>query len=91
MVTPNAITHHFNKAHDSSPPFEGKPTDNDLLAIQETILPLLMVIPYDQLNGVNSLTAILTKAATNTALLQDQCTYIVHPGTQAKISTFFQC
>ncbi len=44
------------------PPLEGKQSDNDLLAIQKTLLPLLIVIPYDQLNEVHSLTAILTKA-----------------------------
>jgi hypothetical protein len=46
-----------------SPSLKGKPTDNDLLAIRETLLPLLMVIPYDQLLGVQSLTAILMEAA----------------------------
>jgi hypothetical protein len=46
------------------PPLERKLFDNDLLAIQETIHPLLMVIPYNQLNRVHSLTAILTKAVT---------------------------
>ncbi len=43
-------------------PLEGKPSNNDLLAIWETLLSLLMVIPYDQLNKIHSLTAILTKA-----------------------------
>jgi hypothetical protein len=61
-MTPNVITCIFKEAHDAIPPLEGKPSDNDLLAILETLLPLLMVIPYDQLNGVHSLTAILTKA-----------------------------
>jgi len=37
-------------------------TDNDLLAIRETLLPLIVVIPYDQLKGIHSLTAILTEA-----------------------------
>jgi hypothetical protein len=61
-MTPNAITYLFKEAHDTFPPLEGKPFDNDLLAIQETLLPLLMVIPYNQLSGLHSLTAILTKA-----------------------------
>jgi hypothetical protein len=61
-MTPNAITHLFKEAHDSFPPLEGKPSNDDLLAIWETLLPLLMVIPYSQLNGVHSLTAILTEA-----------------------------
>jgi hypothetical protein len=61
-MTPNAITSLFKVAHDAFPPLKGKPSNNDLLAIQETLLPLLMVIPYNQLNGVHSLTAILTKA-----------------------------
>ena len=37
--------------------------DDDLLSIREAILPLLMVIPYDQLGGLHSLTAILTDPA----------------------------
>jgi hypothetical protein len=62
-MTPDAITHLFKEAYDTFPPLEGKPTDDDLLAIQETLLPLLMVIPYDQLKGIHALTAILTEAA----------------------------
>ncbi len=59
-MTPAEITLLFKEAYDSFPPIEGKPTDDDLLSIKETILLLLMVIPYDQLGGVHSLTAILT-------------------------------
>jgi hypothetical protein len=53
----------FKEAYNTFPPLKGKPTNNNLLAIRETLLPLLMVIPFDQLLGVHSLTAILTKAA----------------------------
>jgi hypothetical protein len=62
-MTPDTITRLFKEAYDTLPPLEGKPTDDDLLAILEALLPLLMVIPYDQLNGIHSLTAILTEAA----------------------------
>jgi len=62
-MTPDAITRLFKEAYDTFPPLEGKPTDDDLLAIREALLPLLMVIPYDQLKGIHSLTAILTEAA----------------------------
>ena len=61
-MKPNAITRLFKETHDAYPPLKGKLSNDDLLAIQETLLPLLMVIPYDQLNGVHFLTAILTKA-----------------------------
>ena len=61
-MTPEAITHLFKEAYDTFPPLEGKPSDDDLLAIREALLPLLMVVPYDLLNGVHSLTAILTEA-----------------------------
>jgi hypothetical protein len=50
-MTPDAITRLFKEAS-----LEGKPTDDDLLAIRETLLPLLMVIPYDQLKGIHSST-----------------------------------
>jgi len=50
---PDTITRLFKEAYDTFPPLEGKPSDDDLLVIRETLLPLLMVIPYDQLNGVH--------------------------------------
>ena len=62
-MMPDTITRLFKEAYDTFPPLEGKPTDDDLLAIRETLLPLLMVIPYDQLKGIHSLMAILTEAA----------------------------
>jgi hypothetical protein len=61
-MTPDAITLLFKEAYDSFPPIKGKPTEDNLLAIREAILPLLMVIPYDLLTGVHSLTAILMEA-----------------------------
>jgi hypothetical protein len=66
-MTPNAITCLLKEAYVTFPPLEGKPTNNDLLAIQRTLLPLLMVIPYDQLGGIHSLVAILTEATKNEA------------------------
>jgi hypothetical protein len=52
-MTPNVITRLFKEAHDIFPPLKGKLSDNDLLAIWEPLLPLLMVIPYEQLNKVS--------------------------------------
>jgi hypothetical protein len=63
----DAITHLFKEAYNTFPPLKGKPTDDNLLAIREALLPLLMVIPYDQLLGAHSLTAILAEAAKNKA------------------------
>ncbi len=51
-MMPDAINRLFKEAYDTFPPLKGKPTDVDLLAIWRTLLPLLMVIPYDQLVGV---------------------------------------
>jgi hypothetical protein len=59
----DTITRLFKEAYDTFPPLEGKPTNDNLLAIRETLLPLLMVISYDQLLGVHSLMAILAEAA----------------------------
>jgi hypothetical protein len=61
-MMPDTITRLFKEAHDAFPSLTGKLFDNDLLAIWETFLPLLMAIPYNQLNGVHPLMAILTKA-----------------------------
>jgi hypothetical protein len=59
-MTPNAITLLFKEARDAFPPIEGKPTDDNLLSIQETLLLILMEVTYDQLGGVHSLTALIT-------------------------------
>jgi hypothetical protein len=58
-MTPDAITLLFKEARDAFLPLKGKPTDDDLLSIRETLLPILMEIPYDQLGGVHFLTAII--------------------------------
>ncbi len=50
-MTPEAITLLFREAHKAFPPLEGKPLDDDLTMIRETLLPILMEIPYDQLGG----------------------------------------
>jgi len=59
-MTPNAITLLFKEARDAFPPIEGKPTDDNLLSIRETLLPILMEVPYHQLGGVHSLTSLIT-------------------------------
>ncbi len=58
-MTPNAITLLFKEARDAFPPLDGKPTDDDLLSIQETLLLILMEIPYNQLGGVHSFTSLI--------------------------------
>ncbi len=59
-MTPNAITLLIKEARDDFPPIKGKPTDDDLLLIRETLLLILMEVTYDQLGGVHSLTALIT-------------------------------
>ena len=39
----------FREAHVAFPPLEGKPLDDNLTMIRETLLPILMKIPYNQL------------------------------------------
>jgi hypothetical protein len=60
-MTPDAITLLFKEVRNTFPPIKGKPTDDDLLAIWETILPILMEIPFDLLGGVHSLVRLLTE------------------------------
>ena len=66
MTMPSALTLCFKEVHDSFPAINGKPTDNNLLLIQEKLLPILIEIPYHQLGGVHSLTGILTEVVTYT-------------------------
>ena len=58
-----AITLLLKEASDAFPPIDGKPTDDDLLAIREVLLPILMLIPYDQLTAIHSLTGLITSPA----------------------------
>jgi hypothetical protein len=60
-MTPKVITLLFREVREAFPPPKGKLSDDDLTTIWETLLPILMEIPYDQLGGVHSLTAILTE------------------------------
>jgi hypothetical protein len=62
-MTPDAITLLFKEARDTFPPFEGKPTNDNLLLIKEMLLPIFMEVPYDQLKGVHSLMGLLTDPA----------------------------
>ena len=63
-MTPEAITLLFKEATEAFTPIEGKPTDDDIIAIRENLLPFLMDIPYDLLGGVHSLTGFITEAST---------------------------
>ena len=58
-----AITLLLKEASDAFPPIDGKPTDDDLLAIRKVLLLILMLIPYDQLTAVHSLTGLITSPA----------------------------
>jgi len=62
-MRPDAVTLLFKEVFDIFPPLEGKPTDNDLLSIREALLPILMVIPFDAVGGIHSLTALLMDEA----------------------------
>ena len=62
-MTPDAITLLFKEAKAIFPPIEGKPMDDDLLSIWETLLPILMEIPFDLLRGVHSHVGLLTECA----------------------------
>jgi hypothetical protein len=66
-MTPNVITLLFKEARDAFPPLDGKPTEEDLLSIRETLLPILMEVPYDRLGGVHSLTSLITEDVRYTA------------------------
>jgi len=62
-MRPDAVTLLFKEGFDIFPPLEGKPMDDDLLAIREALLPILMVIPFDAVRGIHSLTALLMDEA----------------------------
>jgi uncharacterized ParB-like nuclease family protein len=66
-MTPEAITLLFKEATEAFILIDGKPLDNDLLAIRETLLLLLTDIPYDLLGHLHLLTGIITDATTYAA------------------------
>ena len=63
-MTPEAITLLLKEATEDFTVIEGKPSDDDILAIRETLLPLLMDIPFDLVGGLHSLTGLITETAT---------------------------
>ena len=63
-MTPEAITLLLKEATEAFTVIEGKPSDDNILAIRETLLPLLMGIPSDLVGGVHSLTGLITETAT---------------------------
>ncbi len=71
-MRPDAVTLLFKEAFDIFPPLEGKPMDDDLLAIREALLPILMVIPFNAVGGVHSLTALLMDEAKRQVLQGDR-------------------
>jgi hypothetical protein len=48
---PDTIALLFKEAFNVFTPIEGKPTNDDLLATREVLLPILMVIPFNLLGG----------------------------------------
>ena len=50
-MTPGVITLLFKEVWDNFPPIKGKPTDDDLFTIWETLLPILMEIPLTSSGG----------------------------------------
>jgi hypothetical protein len=94
-MTPNVITLLFKEAGDAFSPFKGKPTDDNLLLIRETFLPILMEIPDNQLGGVHSLTGLLmdpARYATNhgATFVQPVCLPL-YDGTIANNATTVVC
>jgi hypothetical protein len=63
-MMPEAITLLLKEATEAFTVIEGKPLDDDILAIRETLLPLLMDIPFDLVGGIHSLTGLITETAT---------------------------
>ena len=66
-MTPESITFLFKEAKEAFTLIDRKPTDDDLLVIRESLLLLIMDIPYDHLGGIHSLTGIITNATTYAA------------------------
>ena len=60
-MTPEAITLLLKEATEAFTVIEGKPLDDDILDIRETLLPLLMDIPFDLVGGIHSLTGLITE------------------------------
>jgi hypothetical protein len=63
-MTPEAITLLLKEATEAFTVIEGKPSDDDILIIHETLLPLLMYIPFKLAGGIHSLTGLITETTT---------------------------
>jgi hypothetical protein len=88
-MMPDVITLLFKEVRDTFPPIKGKPSDDNLLLVRETLLPILLEIPFNQLGGVHSLTAILMDP-TRYAADHGGATFVVPsacPSTMAALPT----
>ena len=62
-MTPKAITLLLKEATEAFTVIKGKPLDDEILTIRETLLPLLMDIPFDLVGRLHSLTGLFTETA----------------------------
>ena len=60
-MTPKAITLMLKEATEAFTVIEGKPSDDNILTIRKTLLPILMDIPFDLVGGIHSLTGLITE------------------------------
>jgi hypothetical protein len=54
-MTPKAITSAHDAAQALSLPFDGQPSDNNLARLSDAILPILLKVTFDLINGVHNL------------------------------------
>jgi hypothetical protein len=54
-MTPKAKTSALTAAQVLFLPINGQPSDDDLVHLSDTILPILLKAPYNRINGVNNL------------------------------------
>jgi hypothetical protein len=62
-MTPEEIVAKFAEAKDNFEPIQGQPGDVDLKRIRETLSPLLLQIPFDEMEGKDNLVGLIQPTA----------------------------
>ena len=66
-ILPDGISTLFAEALDKSGPISGQPTEYHLAELRKLISQILLVIPYDEENGIHNLVSLIQYTTTHAA------------------------
>ena len=83
-MTPEEIALVFADATAKAMPIDGNPSDDDLTAMREVLIPILLSIPYDA-DGTHNLVGLIQPTATYTRIGAQPSPVPLGPGPTTRI------